>query len=99
MALSPSYEAFIVAGMMQTSDLPPFHPLSCIPPTAAEQEGIQGDGEVLGEILSLSEEAFLARTSFCVGKEGKRIVTLCVLDLFGIVGFLALELSVVVLRS
>ncbi len=89
--MSPSYEAFIVAGMMQTIDLPPFHPLSCIPPTAAEQEDIQGDEEVLGEILSLSEEAFLARASFCVGKEGKRIVSLCLLTSFGIVGFLELE--------
>ncbi len=58
--------------MMRTRTLPPFHPLSCIPPTAAEKEDIQRDGGVLGEILSLSEEAFLVLASFRDGKEGKR---------------------------
>ncbi len=72
--------------------LPPFHPLSCIPPTAAEQEGIQRDGEVLGEILSLSDEEFLARTLLCDGKKGKSY-SLC--WFYSVLLVLALELSLV----
>ncbi len=84
--------------MMRTRTLPPFHPLSSIPPTAAEKEEIQRDNDVLAEILSLREEEFLALASFRDGKEGKRAVVVFGVFFYSALLVLALELSVVVLR-